>query len=153
MNTIRKNSQGYGYRYSDLAEIHRYLEEIGERYWQEIETVDGIDYIVTICTDTTGKQIRKCQGCRIPSLPGGKNPAQEYGSALTYARRYSLLLAFSLATADDDGAALTPVQPAKKGIKPDRKAEDKPTQSGKAQALDRQACIDTVRRLIDTGNL
>lgn len=29
------------------------------------------------------------------------------GSALTYARRYSLLLAYGLATEDDDGASLT----------------------------------------------
>ena len=141
MNTIRKNSQGYGYKYSDLAEIHRYLEESGQRYYQIIETVDGNDYVITHVLDTTGKEIRKCRGCRIPLLPGGKNPAQEYGSALSYARRYSLLLAFGLATADDDGAAFNPARP--KAVKP--KATDKP--------VDRQAGVDAVKRLLDNGIL
>ena len=150
MNTIRKNSQGYGYKYTDLAEIHRYLDECGERYYQEVETIDGYDYILTHIFDATGKSIRKCRGCRIPPLPGGKNPAQEYGSALTYARRYSLLLAFGLATTDDDCAALTPVKPNKRAVvvKP-----DKPTKPCKVEESNREACIATVKRLIDMGDL
>ena len=38
------------------------------------------------------------------ALVGIKNPAQEQGSATTYARRYSLLMAFGLASDDDDDA-------------------------------------------------
>ena len=121
MNTIRKNSQGYGYKYSDLAEIHRHLEESGLRYYQVIETDNGHDYIVTHILDTTGKEIRKCRGCRVPTIPGGKNPAQELGALLTYCRRYSLLLSFGLATCDDDAASLTPAKP--RATKP--KATDK----------------------------
>jgi hypothetical protein len=97
--TIRKNSNGYGYKYTDLAEIHRYLEEVGESYYQEIESLDGEDYIITHIFDTSGKEIRKCRGCRVVKT-AGKNPAQDYGSALTYSRRYSLLMAFGLATSD-----------------------------------------------------
>jgi len=108
--TIRKNSQGYGYRYTDLAEIHRHMDEVGLRYYQEIETIDGEDFIITHILDMADKEIRKCRGCRVVKV-SGKNPAQDYGSALTYARRYSLLLAFGLATADDDAASLNPVEP------------------------------------------
>jgi len=147
MNTIRKNSQGYGYKYTDLAEIHRHMEEVGVRYYQEVETVDGNDYIVTHILDDAGKVIRKCRGCQVVKV-SGKNPAQDYGSALTYARRYSLLLAFGLATTDDDGAALTSVKPERRIAKPDRKATP-----CKVEESNRQACIDSVKRMIDTGAL
>ena len=138
MNTIRKNSQGYGYKYTDLAEIHRHMEEVGFSYYQEIETVDGNDYIITHILDDADKEIRKCRGCQVVKV-SGKNPAQDYGSALTYARRYSLLLAFGLATADDDGAALNKARPDKKPCK--------------VQAANRQAGVDAVKRLLDTGVL
>lgn len=43
-------------------------------------------------------------------VPTTKNDAQGYGSALTYARRYSLMSALGLAPEDDDGnAASAPV--------------------------------------------
>ena len=144
MNTIRKNSQGYGYKYTDLAEIHRHMEEVGMSYYQEIETLDGEDYIITHILDATDKVIRKCRGCRVVKV-SGKNPAQDYGSALTYARRYSLLLAFGLATSDDDGATLT--------AKPRATKTTKPTKPCKVEALNREACIATVKRLVDAGDL
>lgn len=46
-------------------------------------------------------------------VPASKQDAQGYGSALTYARRYSLLAACGIAPEDDDGnAAVRPVQAA-----------------------------------------
>ena len=49
------------------------------------------------------------QGCKVvdATLMGVNNPAQQQGSALTYARRYSLLMAYGLATEDDDAQSLT----------------------------------------------
>lgn len=38
-------------------------------------------------------------------VPANKNDAQGYGSALTYARRYSLMTAFGVPAEDDDGNA------------------------------------------------
>ena len=40
-------------------------------------------------------------------VPASKNDAQAYGSALTYARRYSLQTAFGVCPEDDDGNAAT----------------------------------------------
>ena len=40
-------------------------------------------------------------------VPAGKNDAHGYGSALTYARRYSLMAAFGVCPEDDDGNAAT----------------------------------------------
>jgi hypothetical protein len=45
-------------------------------------------------------------------VPASKQDAQGYGSALTYARRYSLLAAFGVCPEDDDGNAATAAKPA-----------------------------------------
>ena len=110
MGTIlNKNANGYGYKYTDLAEIHNYLESINSRYIQKIERIDTDDYIFTKRSFNNVWDDEWIQGCRVvqATLSGIKNPAQEQGSALTYARRYSLLMAYGLATDDDDAASLT----------------------------------------------
>ena len=110
-NVVKKNKDGYGYKYTDLAEIHNYLEENDMRYYQTIETneTNGFDYIMTYRYINGEWEEKPKRGCKVvdATLSGIKNPAQEQGSALTYARRYSLLMAFGLATEDDDGASLT----------------------------------------------
>lgn len=105
---LKKNKEGYGYKYTDLAQIHKYLEENNMKYYQYIEPIDGKDYIMTVPI-IEGKEQAPRRGVQIVDavLNGIKNPAQEQGSATTYARRYSLLMAFGLATEDDDGASLT----------------------------------------------
>lgn len=116
MKILNKNKEGYGYQYTDLAEIHRYLEENNLRYYQYIERIDGDDYIMTVpqAIQDDGEiidlPVRK--GCRVVNaiLSGKSNPAQEHGSALTYARRYSLLMAFGLATDDDDAESLSVIK-------------------------------------------
>lgn len=107
-NNLAKNKQGYGYKYTDLAQIHEYLEQNNMKYYQYVETVDGNDYIMTVPI-IDGVEQKPRRGVRIVDavLSGIKNPAQEQGSATTYARRYSLLMAFGLATEDDDAAGLT----------------------------------------------
>lgn len=107
---IGKNAQGYGYKYTDLAQIHKLLEEQGLSYQQYVEPHDnGNDYIMTVLIDKDGLRSEPVRGCKIPdaTLSGKSNPAQEYGSAITYARRYSLLMAYGLATTDDDAESLT----------------------------------------------
>ena len=105
---LSKNKEGYGYKYTDLAQIHEYLEQNNMRYYQYVETTDGKDYIMTVPI-IDGVEQKPRRGVQIVDavLNGIKNPAQEQGSATTYARRYSLLMAFGLATEDDDGASLT----------------------------------------------
>ena len=108
-NTIEKNKEGYGYTYTDITAINNYCMENGITYYQEVETceINGKDYIITYLTEN--EETKRYRGCEIvqATLQGIKNPVQEYGSSLTYCRRYSLLMALGLATEDNDAQDLT----------------------------------------------
>lgn len=108
-NTIKKNKEGYGYTYTDITAINNYCMENGITYYQEVETceVNSRDYIITYLTENN--ETKRYRGCQIvqATLQGIKNPVQEYGSSLTYCRRYSLLMALGLATDDNDAQDLT----------------------------------------------
>ena len=105
---LAKKKDGYGYKYTELAQINEYCENNGIKYYQEIETneINGKDYMMTYVSED-GKDYIKHKGCQIveATLQGIKNPVQQYGSSLTYCRRYSLLMALGLSTEEDDGAS------------------------------------------------
>lgn len=107
---LAKRTEGYSYRYVELADINKYCEDNDIRYYQEVETneINQKDYIITYLI-YKDKDVSKHRGCQIVEarLSGINNPVQAYGSSLTYCRRYSLLMALGLATEDDDGASLS----------------------------------------------
>ena len=142
---LKKKKDGYGYKYTELSEIHNYLEKNGMKYYQEIETnsINGQDYILTYRYIDGKWEEKPKRGCKIvdATLSGIKNPAQEQGSALTYARRYSLLMAFGLATEDDDGASLT--RPQKEEITTKEQAEQYKIKFGKHAGK-------TIKELVET---
>ena len=100
VTTVKKLSNGYGYKYAELSTIHEELERQGITYYQYIayDTDADADYVYTVL-NIGGEEAAPRRGCRVVS--GGdsmKSAAQAQGSALTYARRYSLLMALGWAT-------------------------------------------------------
>ena len=99
-------------RYADLASVVEAIRAAfsanGLSYIQTVEPSDKDEVRVeTTLLHASGEWI----SCGILSLPVSKIDAQGYGSALTYARRYSLSAAVGVAPEDDDGNAASAAKP------------------------------------------
>ena len=99
-------------KYADLASVVEAIRSAfaanGLSYVQSVEPSDKDEVRVeTTILHSSGEWI----GCGVLALPVSKVDAQGYGSALTYARRYSLSAATGVAPEDDDGNAATVAKP------------------------------------------
>ena len=94
-NKIVKNaSKGYGYTYSNLADLARAGIDIPP---MKTEKVGDDEYVFAKIGDEW------IQGAKVVEMEmKGMNAAQAYGSALTYARRYTVQLVMGIACDDDD---------------------------------------------------
>lgn len=137
-----KTGNNYSYKYVDIAQIHEYLEANKMSYYQYIDRIDGDDYIMTVKV-INGEEKPALRGARVvdATLIGVNNPAQQQGSALTYARRYSLLMAFGLATEDDDAQSLTVEK------------EEKTATPKQIEMLSKYYTGDNLTKLLETNNL
>lgn len=109
LKVLSKSTQGYNYKYTELSEIVKEMAEQGLDYYQYTETDPNTlkDYMYTVLIKD-GKESKPLRGTEIvmATLQGKSNPAQEMGSSITYARRYSLLMALGWATEDDDAKGM-----------------------------------------------
>lgn len=92
-------------KYVDLAACIEAVDEPflanGIAMYQEtFEDATGVT-VETVLLHESGEMIR----CGRLHVPASKQDPQGYGSALTYARRYSLMAACGIAPEDDDGNA------------------------------------------------
>jgi len=103
-------------RYADLAAcveaVVDALNNNGIALTQRVSPSDSGVIVETVFIHESGEIIN----CGQLHVPATKQDAQGYGSALTYARRYSLMAACGIAPEDDDGNAATkrpsaPAQP------------------------------------------
>lgn len=101
-------------RYADLAAcveaVIEALNNNGIALMQRVSPCDDGVIVETVFIHESGEVIN----CGQLHVPATKQDAQGYGSALTYARRYSLMAACGIAPEDDDGnlASRRPTAPA-----------------------------------------
>lgn len=92
-------------RYADLAAcveaVVEALNNNGIALTQRVSSYDSGVIVETVFIHESGEVIN----CGQLQVPATKQDAQGYGSALTYARRYSLMAACGIAPEDDDGNA------------------------------------------------
>ncbi len=90
---VKNNSKAYGYNYASLGDIVKQGFEIPK---MRLATHEGNDYIEYF----DGKDWQLGARIVVPEMKGS-NEAQRYGSALTYARRYTAQMALQLVCDDD----------------------------------------------------
>lgn len=100
-----KNNPHFRSKYADLGAvvdaIKPALEKHGLGFFQKFhEDHEGVT-VETIIVHESGESLSN----GVLSVPATKKDAQGFGSATTYARRYSLQAAFGVAPEDDDGNA------------------------------------------------
>lgn len=100
-------------KYADLSSvveaIRAPLSQHGLSYVQVAHDADNSAKIETVILHSSGEWL----SCGPVSVPVSKADAQGFGSAMTYARRYSLSAAFGVAPEDDDGNAAAKAPPTK----------------------------------------
>lgn len=100
-------------KYADLAgcleAVNDALLEAGIAVYQETSECDTGIVVETVFLHESGETLR---GGKL-HVPAAKQDPQGYGSALTYARRYSLMAACGIAAEDDDGNASSKPRTAK----------------------------------------
>jgi hypothetical protein len=116
-NTSKAGSGNYGYNYASLADIAEQGFEIPKMRVRPVFNPNG-EFVADYLEFFDGKEWHL--GSRIIDAElKGMNPMQSRGSAETYARRYTTLMALQLAGQDDkevenDGVKRKTSQPAQK---------------------------------------
>lgn len=90
---VKNSSKAYGYNYASLGDIVKQGFEIPK---MRLAVHEGNDYIEYF----DGKEWQLGARVVVPEMKGN-NQAQCYGSALTYARRYTAQMALQLVCDDD----------------------------------------------------
>lgn len=139
----KKDTKGHNYKYAQLDQILEIIKPIlGKHGLGLIQTPtgkieDGCLTLKTTIFHENGEAL--IESFAIP-IPQGRNITQDFGSCLSYARRYSILSLFSLAQEDDDGVGSKPADKPQKPTKPSeahaKLMEDVDLRLGNLEVLD-----------------
>ena len=158
-------------KYADLSSVMEAIRPAftanGLGFVQVCHDAEHAACVETIIIHASGESY----SCGKVSVPVSKPDAQGYGSAITYAKRYSLQAAVGVPSVDDDGnaaAKAAPVaapKPAPKMISPPLKGEHYEVTNERAEAIfeaasasvdrfkanDLDGAFDEVSGLVDNG--
>jgi len=113
-----KTNPAFRSKYADLAAvvdaIKPALAEHGLFFRQITHPAEHGVCIETVIHHASGESL----ACGPLFVPASKQDAQGFGSAMTYARRYSLMAAFGVPAEDDDANAAVASKPAAKPAEP-----------------------------------
>lgn len=110
-----KDTQGYGYKYTELPTILEYLRPLWAHHDIAViqcpvysDKENHVGLITRIMHASTGQFIESRLEMPVERIVSNKGKhsttlAQAYGSVITYMRRYALQSMFSIASEDDDG--------------------------------------------------
>ena len=110
----KKDTKGHNYKYAQLDQVLAIIKPILSKYGLGLmqtptgKIEEGCLTLKTIIFHESGQHL--AEQFQIP-IPQGRNITQDFGSCLSYARRYSILSLFSLAQEDDDGQGTKPIAP------------------------------------------
>lgn len=123
LENATKSSQNphFKSKYADLAEVLNTVRPVFSRHGLSVTQLPSLDddmvSVETMLLHSSGQWISS----KITTPVGGKRDAQSIGSAITYARRYSLAAIAGIAQEDDDGnAAAAPQKPQPPEARPDQ---------------------------------
>jgi hypothetical protein len=109
-----KTNPAFRSKYADLSSvvdaIKPALSEHGLWFRQITHPADGGVCVETVIHHASGEFL----ACGPLFVPASKQDAQGFGSAMTYARRYSLMAAFGVPAEDDDANGAVASRPAQK---------------------------------------
>lgn len=138
---VKNNSKAYGYNYASLGDIVKQGFEIPK---MRVATHEGNDYVEYF----DGKEWQLGARIVVPEMKSS-NEAQRYGSALTYARRYTAQMALQL-VCDDDTKIETQAPKPKFDLKEADKAIREATTADAVRAVYAQT-PEKLRQFIEAG--
>jgi hypothetical protein len=116
VETAKKGSQGYGYKYSDLSQVISTAKPILAKNHLSVSqslshTEQGHNTIVTTLLHASGQYMQS--ECIVPNLQAGKNmnAAQALGASISYMRRYAYQAILGMTSEDNDAVAPQMQQP------------------------------------------
>lgn len=106
VEVIHKDTQGYGYSYTDLPAIFKVINPLMQKYGLGFyQAVNGNNVETTVFHVESGEEIKSSipipQGVQLAKM----NEFQVLGSAITYIRRYALSSMLGLVTDKDTDAS------------------------------------------------